>query len=122
MPIRKYDLAAFGHDAQSITVAIESEPDLTFALKRINQIIKILDMRRIRMMIREVAVHFAKKLFHRTAQPAIKLWRRVAGYAVTTIHDDTHAACELNVRDDALKISLAYVARAVAAAAAGGPG
>ena len=52
---------------------------------------EVLDVRRIGMMVGEVAVDLAEELLHRAAEPAVELGRGRAGDAVAAVDDDAAA-------------------------------
>ena len=76
-------------------------------------------MGRIRMMIRESAIHITKQLDHFTAQHAVQVTSEGAGDAITGVNRNRHRPRQLDVTDDALQIGVTNIVPAIAASAAG---
>ena len=62
-------LPALGDDAEAVAVAVEGESELALALAQApDQVGQVLGLRRIGMVVREVAVHLAEELVHFAAE------------------------------------------------------
>ena len=66
-------------------------------------------MGRVRMVVREVAIHLAEQLRHLAAHRAEQLRRKGACHTVAAVHGNLHRAAQLDVRDDSVDVLLADV-------------
>ena len=92
------DLAGLGHHAQPVAVAIKGQADLAVGLgQTADQVLKIFGMRRIGMMVGEVAIDLGEKLGHFAAERLEELRRKRTGHAVAAVDRDLHRARELHI-------------------------
>ncbi len=110
LAVRVDDLAILGNHAQAVAVAIEGDADFSVALlQAADQVLQVFRMGRIRMVIRESAVHFTEQLDHFAAHAAIQVARECTGHTVAAIDRDLDRACQLDVVYDALQVGGADV-------------
>src|SRR5581483_10504313 len=104
------DVAVRRDHAETIAVAVESEPDVvTAAFDGFDEVGEVLRFARIGMMVRKVAVDLAIELGYVATQAAQQFGRVSAGDPVAAVDGDAHLARELDVADDAIEVGLAHV-------------
>ena len=103
--IREDHFAAGGDHAEAIAVAVEGEAEIgVHLLHRQDQVLQVVQVRRIRMMVREGAVDIAEQR-HDFAAHAFEHRRRDrAGDAVAAIDHDLELVLDRHVAGDALDV------------------
>jgi hypothetical protein len=116
LAVRIDDLPVLGDDAEAVAVAVEGQPDFCVGiLQRLDQVLQVFRMRRVRVVIRESAIHFAEQLDHLAAHAAIQVACKRTGYTVAAIDGNLDGARNFYIADDALQVLLADVVGAVLA-------
>ena len=96
LPVGEDDLAVLRHHPEAVAVAVEGEAQLAAAcLDAGNQVDKVLQVGRVRVMVGKIAVDVAIELLHLAAQRAEQARRDHAGDTVAAVHCDAHGACEI---------------------------
>ena len=113
LAVRIDDLAVLGDHPETVAVAVEGQADLRIGLAQAtDEVLKVLGMRRIRMVVGEVAIDLAEELDHLAAEAPIELGGEGSGHAVAAVDRDLHRPGELHVPGDPAEIGLAQVGRA----------
>ena len=99
------DFSILGHHAEAVAVAVEGDADFSVGfLEGLDDVGQVFRLRRIRVMVREIAVDFAEQRDDLAAEALEQFRGNRAGHAVAAIHDDLHRAGQLDVADDFLDV------------------
>ena len=113
LAVRVDDFAVLGDDAEAVAVAVEGDADFGVGFTQgADDVFKIFRLRRVRVVVREIAVDFAEQR-HDLATEALEQFRGDrTGDAVAAIHDDFHRPRQLDIADDLVDIGGADVGAA----------
>lgn len=93
LAIRENDFAILGDNAEAVAVAVEGDADFSVGfLEGLDHVGQVFRLRRVRVMIREIAIDFAEQRHDLATQTLEEFRGDCAGDAVATIHDDLHRA------------------------------
>ena len=107
MSVGENDVTVLGHDAESVAVAIKREAELNVGFfDDFDQVLQVFWLRRIGVMVREIAVNFAEHFHDFAAHRAQNFRRQFACRAVAAVNRDLHWTRELGVAHDAVNIGL----------------
>ena len=85
-PVAPYHLAALVYDAYPVGVAVEADAEIRARFAhRLDELRKVLALRRVGVVVREIAVRLAVELGHRAADAAQELRRVEAARAVAAV-------------------------------------
>ncbi|MNS74854.1 hypothetical protein D3C72_1083400 [compost metagenome] len=123
LAVRVDDLAILGDHAQAVTVAVEGDADFSIRLgQAADQVLQVFRMRRVRMVVREIAIDFAEQFDDFAAHAAEQVARERAGHAIAAIDGDLDRARQLDVAQDALEVGGTDIVRGIAARIGNVPG
>src|SRR5207245_8549621 len=101
--------------AEPFAVAVERQPQLSAGRRqRTDQILQVLGLRRVGMVMREVAIDFTEKLGHVATETTKQRRCKRTGDAVAAVDRYLHRTRERDIAGDAVEISGGDVAAAVA--------
>ncbi|ABA49073.1 hypothetical protein BURPS1710b_3142 [Burkholderia pseudomallei 1710b] len=105
LAVRIDDLAVLRDDAEAVAVAVEREADLGIGrLQLRDHVLQVLRVRRVRVVVREVAVDVGEELDEFAAERLEQARRERARDAVARIDDELQRPREPDVADDALDV------------------
>ena len=115
LAVRVDDLAILGDHAQAVAIAIEGDADLRIRLgQAADQVLQVFRMRRVRMVVREIAIDVAEQFDDLAAHAAEQVAREGAGHAIAAVDGDLDRARQLDVAQDALQVGGADIMGGVA--------
>src|SRR5690606_16014811 len=99
------NLPILGNHTKTVTITIKGQADFSVRLTQtFDQILQVFRMGRIRMVIREITIHFTEQLNDFTTELTIKIAGKSTCYAITAVNCNFHWTCKLDVINDALLI------------------
>ena len=110
------DAAAAGNHAEAVAVAVESKADFSRSgLHSTDEVLQIGGLGGIGMVVGEMAVHFAKQLFHFATQRTIQPPGKRPGHAVAGIDGDFQRPLQADMAGNVLNIFVCHFQTAHAA-------
>ena len=99
------NVAVFGNHAQAVGIAVKCQADFGIAVFKLDdEVLQVFRFGRVRVVVREIAVHFAEKFGHFIAQTFVEFACKCAADTVARVNHDFHRAFELDVADDVVMV------------------
>ena len=90
--------ASVGHDTHAISITIKGKPYISIGFFDLgDQVHEVFRLAGVRVMVGEIAIHFAKEGGHITTQGFNQLGGDDPGHAVAAVHNDLQALGQLDI-------------------------